>query len=643
MGKALPENVKNKIFTLIHPRNKVLTIERILRNYQGEKWAVPMDLKDFHVQFGPTNHKTLMRCLERRLLTIRDSNIRREIKYLLSTLKDELCRGNLMFTKKTERSENLESAYDELDQKLKQHILSGFKYIKQDFNQIEEPKADQGEEGEEREEIKKNKRPSSDKCQNTFVFRVKNGLLSGWKLTSLMGSIYNNSTNTFCNFWHLNRFGLVPTNYITQGDDTHFKCRFMSQSMFHIGLVNSIGKIAHPKKQFFSTYMTEFLKKLYDLNEQKMHYSPCRMISSILFEKENRKSKANNKNNMKDIIDVWNLFLIRIPNEKRREYIVKKNYAQNCVRFKFKFHSGKNKLSADQMCKLFSTPSNINGYLLGPLTDKSKLYQNDTSNYENLGFNMMDRYFEAEMFDYKLKYIPHCEANNWKGINSMVSDMVKRAGRFRTTVDTTFNNKWRANLTRAIYDTIGESLKEYEEQRGDLGTIKGQEMDEYTHEFMQEINKKMPEIKEFFKENMKLYLNGYDLATPWAQLMVLNDALSKELESGLRKGQGGMNNFEVFETLSSMRHRCKFTNRLFNDMSSQLTFKTMFDFALSKEIGCSVCRYISHDEYLGMFSLIINESIPLLFPRVFDFKTMLDEYPSLKKALVDDDLGKEQK
>ena len=64
--------------------------------------------------------------------------------------------------------------------------------------------------------------------QNNFCFKVQNGLLSGWKLTSLMGSIYNCSTNYYSNFWHLRNFGIIPTNYIVQGDDTHFKCRFLA-------------------------------------------------------------------------------------------------------------------------------------------------------------------------------------------------------------------------------------------------------------------------------------------------------------------------------------------------------------------------------------------------------------------------------
>lgn len=419
MGQALPDNVKSKIFTLIHPRDKVLTIERILRNYKGEKWAVPMDLKDFHVQFGPKNHQSLIRCLERRLLSIRDSNIRREIQYILTCLKDELCRGILQFLTKTSGKESLEDAYEQLDEKHKQIINAHF--IKKVLQK--EPREEESQEITElenstldetqttttssQEQTKKNKTES---VNNNFTFDVQNGLLSGWKLTSLMGSIYNNSTNTFCNFWHLNRYGIIPTNYITQGDDTHFKCRFMSQAMFHIGLVNSIGKIAHPKKQFFSTHMTEFLKKLYNLNEMKMDYSPCRMISSILFEKENRKSKANNKNNMKDMIDIWNLFLIRIPDVNRREYIVKKGYAQNCIRIKFKFHNSRSKqfMKLEDMNKLFSTPSNINGYLLGPLTRDDLLFSASES-YPHLGFNLMSSYFDAKMYDYILKYDLFCK------------------------------------------------------------------------------------------------------------------------------------------------------------------------------------------------------------------------------------------
>ena len=172
-----------------------------------------MDLKDFHVQFGPTNHKTLMRCLKRRLVTVRDSNIRRELLFIIKTLEDELCRGILVFNTRTDKKESLEGAFDDLNPKHAKHVKANFNYTTKEFNPLEDQEA--GKSSNKNDQKSEPDTIKSEECTNTFVFEVKNGLLSGWKLTSLMGSIYNNSTNMFCNFWHLNKYGLVPTNYIT--------------------------------------------------------------------------------------------------------------------------------------------------------------------------------------------------------------------------------------------------------------------------------------------------------------------------------------------------------------------------------------------------------------------------------------------
>jgi hypothetical protein len=115
------------------------------------------------------------------------------------------------------------------------------------------------------------------------------------------------------------------------------------------------------------------------------------------------------------------------------------------------------------------------------------------------------------------------------------------------------------------------------------------------------------------------------------------------MESGLRKGGGGMNNYEVFETLSSMKPRCKFTNKLYNDLLTDMTPRTMFEFALSKDISCSVCRYIQHDEYLGMFSLIINESIPLLFTRFMRFDEIFKNSKFVYDHMLEDEVAKDMK
>lgn len=56
-----------KIYSVYKPQERVKRIERILRNYYYEKWSCPMDLKDFHEQFGKAHHEMLMRAFKSRL------------------------------------------------------------------------------------------------------------------------------------------------------------------------------------------------------------------------------------------------------------------------------------------------------------------------------------------------------------------------------------------------------------------------------------------------------------------------------------------------------------------------------------------------------------------------------------------------
>ena len=587
-----------------------------------------MDLKDFHVQFGPNNHRSLMDCLLRRSFSIRDRQIRDEIRYVLRTLKDELCRGNLFLFVKTLAEESMEDSLKQLTDEERSKIRAQFQQATK-----EAPANSNNHQDKQNDQPKKGRRPET--TQNMFSFEVENGLMSGWKLTSLMGSIYNNSLNNYCNFWHLNKFGLIPTNYITQGDDTHFKCRFMGQALFHIGLANGIGKIAHPNKQFFSLGMTEFLKKTYDLFDQKMYYSPCRMISSILYEKENRKSKANNRNNMKDIIDVWNLFTVRIPDLERREYIKNQLYAQKCVRIKFKWHN--QNYDIEDMKKLFSTPSNLNGYLLGPLAEKKLLLKQNEDSPQNIGFNLHSSYYDAYMYDYHLISEPVSNEKNWIGVSSYTNQITMRATSLSRSKGLSLNmfNNLRSNLHRMVFESINESLREYKEPTKELGELDVSKGRQYDQIFIKVIDKAFPDILQFFVDNMKFYLDGYDLATPWGQLMIMNNSLSSELDRGLRNSDSfKLNNFEIYTALSGLKQNCKFTNKIYTVLDEIMSTKTMFSFALNQNISCSICRFVQHDEYLGMFSLIINESIPLIFSRFINFEMMVDEH--FKGVIVSD-------
>jgi hypothetical protein len=377
--RAFADTSRELVYTFIHPRDKVKRVERFSECFRGEKWQCPMDLKDFQNQFGPTHHRTFMRCLWRRVSSVTYDPIKKELQYLISSLHEELCKGLIYFRKKT--AEDFHPAKDKLKPEKQKYIRSFVSELPKekdpddfDNDEGEMPEVDL-EDMIEEEKTKK-------KDYNVFIaFEIKNGLLSGWKMTSMMGSIYNYSTNNMINFWSLLFFGLVPTDYATQGDDTHFKTRFLMSSLFHTAFVNTIGKQAHPQKQFFSTRYTEFLKKTYDMWTKDIRYQPCRIIGSLLFENEERENKANNKNSLKDFVDMWNMFLVRIPGGCRTHQIAEVlKLPSRAIQVKYGWHSKKGAGGFYELSlidKLFSVPEMVGSFLSGPLTKKELLCKFD--------------------------------------------------------------------------------------------------------------------------------------------------------------------------------------------------------------------------------------------------------------------------
>jgi hypothetical protein len=116
------------------------------------------------------------------------------------------------------------------------------------------------------------------------------------------------------------------------------------------------------------------------------------------------------------------------------------------------------------------------------------------------------------------------------------------------------------------------------------------------------------------ESNLVDYLEGRDIATPFCQLMVLNNAFSRNIESILRSQRCGapLSNFEIFEIMSSYNPRCKFLQPLFKKMCDAMDPRLVFAFALNSELGVSVTRNVVHDEYLGTIALTVSETLPLL-------------------------------
>ena len=612
MNKAMADTTKELIYTLIHPRDKVKRVERFMECFRNEKWMCPMDLKDFQIQFGPVHHRTILRCLYRRAEKIKDEQLRREMVYVVSTLYDEMCRGVIFFRKSTE--EDFTPVKLKLPPEKQIHIkmfeckipperdIEGI--IEEDNYDEKDPEFD--ENGEVCEKKK-------EKYRMFMALQIKNGLLSGWKVTSIFGSIYNYSTNNLVNFWSMYILGMIPTDYATQGDDTHFKTRCLIGSLFHTAFINTIGKIAHPKKQYFSTRYTEFLKKTYDTWNKDIRYQPCRMISSLLFENENRETKSNNINSMKDYIDLWNQFLVRVPDVKRREYIRDMKYAQRSLRMKYKWQD---EYEIEKIDKLVSTPEMVNSFLSGPLGYK----EYTISNYGKEGQDKVElfpKYLKAEMFDSLLEFQHGVNVNRWNGIKSYTNNITsKLMGNSKVSISNT--ESFKVDLQKQIFYAISESLCEYKKKETKLGIIDQYELPPNSLDCIEIIKLKIDDIYNEIESNLVHYLNGKDIRTPYGQLMIMNNSFTKNIEGVLRKQ--GLNGFEVYDILSSFNGGCKLTQNMFSKLTERLDSSVVFKFALTKDKGVSVTRDIMHDEYIGTIALICSETLPLILKDNFNLK-----------------------
>jgi hypothetical protein len=596
--KALPDTAKELIWSYIHPRDKVVRAERLNHCFSGEKWMCPMDLKDFQIQFGPTHHHTFFRCLWRQLETIKDDEIRKELTYLTSSIKDDMSKGCMMLRLRS--SEDFNPTKNALPENKRQFITKWeCKEINKD-EQISEEQMDDIDDGGSEQN------PDDEKQYRvTAAFEVKNGIISGWKMTSMLNSIYNYSTNHMIDFWSLYLFGTVPTDYATMGDDTHFKTRFLLSSLFHIAFTNAIGKVAHPKKQFTSTRFTEFLKKTYDTWQKNINYQPCRIISSMLYEKENRASKSNNINQMKDIIDLWNIFLVRLPDERRRANVLSKGILEIFLRSRFKWtpHKEYEGYTLAEINQMISAPGYINGALTGPTTNIVHYFRQ----LEGGDWTFPEKYLKAAMTDFYKEFSHGLQIKKWHGIKSYASSILRRLSTNKSksfTQDQVLKNK----LEVSIFESIGESLQEYKKPDGPQGKFLDVRVPENSQKYLEMIRAKKDWIFKLIKGFLVDYIQGKEIKTAYGQLMVLNNKFSRGIEREL-KSTPGLSPYDVFMIMSSFSPSCKLTPQLFSEMSTKIDMRLIFDQSLNRDFGVSITRYIHHDELLGALSLIISESI----------------------------------
>jgi len=226
----------------------------------------------------------------------------------------------------------------------------------------------------------------------------------------------------------------------------------------------------------------------------------------------------------------------------------------------------------------------------------------------------------------------------------MVSDIVSKLPESVKTGRPEMLSKLKGNLIKDMQDALIKSLNQYKEPSGSLGALTTSDTDEFANIFMGLIDEKILAVEKFLRENFLLYLGRNELATPYTQLMILTSHLSKEVERGIRFCGNKISNRDLYETLSNIRPYNKFTNKVFNDLNTRMCHRNLFDFALTSTIGVSVTRYIELDEYLGMISTVINESIPLLFMKstdIFNFEDVIKRLNFKDEDLMSEDTASE--
>lgn len=116
---------------------------------------------------------------------------------------------------------------------------------------------------------------------NGQQYKWLRGILSGWKMTALLGTIISNVYFRMADSIVENTTGLTSCMFSTQGDDT----TNVLQSYYHAYLIYATYKILKIKlsdgKFYMSRLRTEFLRKEY--KNRKVSGYPARLVTKILY------------------------------------------------------------------------------------------------------------------------------------------------------------------------------------------------------------------------------------------------------------------------------------------------------------------------------------------------------------------------
>jgi hypothetical protein len=182
--------------------------------------------------------------------------------------------------------------------------------------------------------------------------KIISGLASGWRTTTLWGTIAN-MAEMHCAKQFLSRIGFSGSGFgeCYQGDDV----RLLSNSVgWCIGLVeiyNLMGFSVNPQKTFLATDRDEFLRLVSEDGKYTSGY-PIRLCLNILWRKPVSRDPPAGIYRIAEMRDLWHKMSLRCSN------------FDSIVRHMFSDISNANGVSKQDLLSIFCTPSCVGGMAL---------------------------------------------------------------------------------------------------------------------------------------------------------------------------------------------------------------------------------------------------------------------------------------
>lgn len=634
--ETLSDVTRQKVNSLLTSTERLSLLYKMQLSFFGEKWCTPIDMKDFHFHFGPTHFRAFADVLsERARKVIGTAGIQEDMLHILKYLRSELSRGlvefqhttseaNIFVQSKIDRlNRNRASVAKEMRFKTLTKTIGMITFAPSVFEDV--TGMANCLEGLTPEEIK------DTEFRYRIKMRVSNGLMSGWKMTSLFGSLFNLVLNKICEQMSLcHSFDLLRDLNVL-GDDTHFKQRFLVSSVNHVSFVNLINKQAHPDKQEISTVCTEFLKKKVNTITRQTKYSQNRILNSLLYYKD-YESPDIEKNLVKDTVDIINLFLVRaneVPDIKNKLSLsILKEFLISFAR-----DSKKNwRYSEVDIQRFLNAPSFYSGFIGGPLRNLL------------LNFNAFREDITDKLMDYSVETSPKVleidlDPEDCKGIETNALK-IKECFRFipQIELDHIFprlilvekeeilkGNKKTFDIGEGVcsrflklidFSAMPESRSG---PKADLVPINSsnpcqdQPLPEEQQRSIEIIGAGDPlfniiEFRDYAIENTRRITEFNSLPTMVSgQLIYHNESVSRVILGILETYLGGQSyevSRKIFHTFKELNRKSAVSEGLFHKLATRFGSNSFFKMALSQKYAISSSRVFYHDELIGF----INEN-----------------------------------